>query len=84
MTDRSHPSPGFDHRPIGVELLVLHSTGGALVTALALLTDPGREASSHLVIAEDGEVLELVRCWDGDARRARHAGESRWQEGERV
>jgi N-acetyl-anhydromuramyl-L-alanine amidase AmpD len=76
-------SPNFDAEPIPVEFLVLHYTAGSLSRALSLLTDPAREVSAHLVVAESGEVFELVPCWDGAACRAWHAGRSSWLEGDR-
>ncbi len=75
-------SPNCDPRPIVVELLVLHATAADLATTLRLLADPEHGASAHLVVAEDGEAYELVPCLTEPARRAWHAGRSRWIEGE--
>jgi len=81
--DQTIHSPNFDDESIPVEFLVLHYTAGSLSRALEVLTDPARQVSSHLVIAEDGAVFELVPCWDGQACRAWHAGRSRWLDGAR-
>jgi len=81
--DQTVRSPNFDDEVIPVEFLVLHYTAGSLGRALSLLTDPVRKVSSHLVIAEDGAVFELVPCWHGTVYRAWHAGRSSWFDGER-
>lgn len=70
------PSPNFDDRALPVTMLVLHYTGmedGA--SAIARLTDPEAKVSSHYLVAEDGQVLALV----DEAKRAWHAGQSRWR-----
>lgn len=78
MTPRTdHPSPNFENRDIPVEFLVLHYTAGDLERALSIFEDPAWKVSCHLLIAEDGEVFELVPCWNGVAKRAAHAGLSR-------
>ena len=64
---------------IPVEFLVLHYTAVDLNETLAIFTDPDSGASAHLVIDTDGQVYELVRCLDGQALRAWHAGVSQWQ-----
>ena len=64
---------------IPVEFLVLHYTAVDLNETLAIFTDPDPGASAHLVIDTDGQVYELVRCLDGQALRAWHAGVSQWQ-----
>lgn len=74
-------SPNFNPVSIPVEFLVLHYTAGNLERALKILTDPERGVSSHFVIARDGEIFELVKCRQGTAFRAHHAGVSRWSDG---
>lgn len=69
-------SPNFTATPISVEFLVLHYTAGDLERALSIFTDPARRVSCHLLIAEDGEVFELVQCLSGPALQAAHAGVS--------
>ena len=78
MINQSIASPNFDPVSIQVEFVVLHYTACDLQRTLEILTDPAKEVSSHLVIAKDGEVFELVRCWTGTVYRAWHAGPSRW------
>jgi N-acetylmuramoyl-L-alanine amidase len=67
------PSPNFDaRRPTFV---ILHHTGSDRAEhALATLTDPDREVSSHYLIARDGTLYYLV----DELARAWHAGESYW------
>jgi N-acetylmuramoyl-L-alanine amidase len=57
------------------DILLLHYTG-MTNTAIALdrLCDPAAKVSSHYVVQEDGNVLQLVP----EARRAWHAGLSSW------
>ena len=42
--------------------------------------DTSRKVSSHIVIDENGEVYELVKCLEGSTQRAWHAGRSYWFE----
>lgn len=74
---RTIPSPNHDARVGGaVDILVLHYTGmesGA--AAQQRLCDAEAKVSSHYLIYEDGEIVQLA----GEARRARHAGVSSWQ-----
>lgn len=69
-------SPHFRPGSIPVEFLLLHYTAGDRERALSHFLGGPRAVSCHLLIAEDGEVLELVECWNGVAHRAAHAGES--------
>lgn len=75
-------SPNFTPRRISVEFLILHYTAEDLERSLDILTDPAREVSAHFVISEQGEVFELVPCWEGEAYRAWHAGRSVWRDRE--
>lgn len=71
------PSPNHGERPGGraPDLLVLHYTGMADEReALARLCDPEAEVSSHYLVLEGGEILQLVP----EARRAWHAGRGSW------
>ena len=77
-------SPNYDSRPVPVEFLVLHYTAGSLDRALSLFTDRSSEVSAHLVISEEGEIFELVECWEGVTYRAWHAGKSKWSTKERL
>jgi N-acetylmuramoyl-L-alanine amidase len=63
---------------IPVEFAVIHYTVEDLPNALRVLADPAGSVSTHLLIAPDGTIYELVSCWDGIAYRAQHAGKSRW------
>ncbi|MEM6624059.1 MAG: N-acetylmuramoyl-L-alanine amidase [Pseudomonadota bacterium] len=77
FTPIDHPSPNHGERR-GVarpDMVVLHYTGMQTAeAALARLCDPGPEVSAHYLIAEDGRLWQLV----DEARRAWHAGVSRW------
>lgn len=56
-------------------MLVLHYTGMAHVEgALARLTDPRSEVSSHYLVDREGGIFALV----DEGRRAWHAGQSSW------
>lgn len=69
------PLPYFDERPNGakVRALVLHCSAHPAKEMIAVLRE--RELSSHYIIDENGEVLQLV----SEKQRAWHAGESRWR-----
>ena len=77
---RKLPSPNCNRDVIPVEFLVLHYTAVDLQTTLDIFLDTQCQVSAHLVIGEDGSVIEMVNCLDGKAHRAWHAGESRWEE----
>lgn len=73
------PSPNFDARGRGVDMIVLHYTGmrtGA--EALARMRDSDAKVSAHYMVEEDGDVFRLVAEDD----RAWHAGVASWK-GER-
>jgi N-acetylmuramoyl-L-alanine amidase len=62
-----HPSPNFwpGRDGWGVDGIVLHGTaGGDGPGVAALLSTPSTEASTHLVIGQDGAVHQLVRLRD--------------------
>ncbi|MBC6416844.1 MAG: N-acetylmuramoyl-L-alanine amidase [Rhodospirillales bacterium] len=70
------PSPNHnDRRGRPIDLIVLHYTGmPSAEDALAHLTDPAAEVSTHYLIEEDGRLWRLVP----DRRRAWHAGCAYW------
>lgn len=70
-------SPNYDKRPdgIAIDFIILHYTEMLLDEALAKLCNPTSKLSSHYLIKEDGEVLQLV----SDKMRAWHAGKSCWR-----
>jgi len=68
-----HPSP--NHGPRKANYVILHHTSSDTVErALATLSNPRTEVSSHYLIGRDGRVLQLV----DENQRAWHAGESYW------
>jgi N-acetylmuramoyl-L-alanine amidase len=67
------PSPNFGLRK--ANFVILHHTSSAtLERALAALTSPVSDVSSHYLIGRDGRMLQLV----DENQRAWHAGESYW------
>jgi N-acetylmuramoyl-L-alanine amidase len=69
-------SPNHGKRRAGVDMLVLHYTGMPNAEgAIARLTDPRSQVSSHYLIHNEGEIFALVR----EDRRAWHAGQSSWR-----
>jgi N-acetylmuramoyl-L-alanine amidase len=67
------PSPSFGARK--ANYVVLHHTSSdTLERALATLTSPVSDVSSHYLIGRDGRMLQLV----DENQRAWHAGESYW------
>lgn len=76
MDMQDAPSPNFDERRHGVDMLVLHYTGmenGAL--ALERLRNPEAKVSSHYLVFENGEIVRMVP----ESLRAWHAGAGSWQ-----
>lgn len=74
----SRPSPNFTVRRDGLrpELVVLHYTAmHSAAAALERLCDPQAEVSAHYLIAETGEVWQLV----DEEMRAWHAGAGTWR-----
>jgi N-acetylmuramoyl-L-alanine amidase len=71
------PSPNHDARADGpIDILLLHYTGVAsTAAAVARLCEPAAKVSSHYLVDEAGEVLQLVP----EPRRAWHAGVSSWE-----
>ncbi len=70
------PSPNHDERMLPTDILLLHCTGmTSTAAAIGRLCDPASKVSSHYVVDEYGEVLQLVP----EARRAWHAGQSSWE-----
>jgi len=70
------PSPNFNDRLLPIGILVLHYTGmtsGA--EAIDWLANPQSGVSAHYVVAEDGQVLQMV----DESKRAWHAGRSWWR-----
>jgi N-acetylmuramoyl-L-alanine amidase len=71
------PSPNHDERKHPVSQIVLHYTGmQSGDEALARLRDPAAKVSSHYMVRESGEIVQLVE----EGRRAWHAGAGRWRE----
>ena len=76
MTIIDTPSPNFDERLLPVSIVVLHYTGMQTAqAAIDRLRDPAAKVSAHYLIAEDGQVLQLV----SEDKRAWHAGKARWR-----
>ena len=77
LASRVLASPNHGERTGGAspDCLILHYTGMPSGTgALAWLRDPRSQVSCHYFVEEDGTILQLV----AEARRAWHAGQSRW------
>jgi N-acetylmuramoyl-L-alanine amidase len=70
------PSPNFDDRRTGVDMLVLHYTGmKSGQDALDRMCDADAAVSAHYMVWENGDVVCLV----DEEKRAWHAGVSSWQ-----
>ncbi len=77
LVDRVVPSPNCEARRDGprADILLLHYTGmQSSQAALERLCDPIAKVSSHYMVFEDGEVVQMVP----EALRAHHAGVSFW------
>lgn len=76
MHIHSHPSPNYDDRQAGIDMLVLHYTGmKSAAEALQRMCDPEAGVSAHYMVDEDGAVYQLVP----EEKRAWHAGKSSWR-----
>lgn len=70
------PSPNFGERTLPVTMLVLHYTGmQSGPAAIDWLANPASGVSAHYVVAEDGQIVHMVR----EEQRAHHAGKSHWR-----
>jgi N-acetylmuramoyl-L-alanine amidase len=67
------PSPNVEARRANYVILH-HTSNDTLEYALAVLTSPVSQVSSHYLVGRDGKVLQLV----DENLRAWHAGESWW------
>ncbi len=71
-------SPNFNDRPekATIDILVMHYTGMKTADeALKRMCDPRAEVSSHYMVYEDGDIVNLV----DEQKRAWHAGISCWR-----
>lgn len=75
---QKHLPYNYDAQPVPVEFLIIHYSATSLDGLLRIFLDEQAKVSSHFVISENGDVMELVPCLDGVAYRAWHAGYSRW------
>lgn len=70
------PSPNFDARGRGIDMVILHYTGMRTgKEALDRLRDRRAKVSAHYFVEENGDVYRLV----DEANRAWHAGVSAWK-----
>src|SRR5665213_22984 len=68
-------SPNHGPRRASIDMLVLHYTAMAdAASAVARLTDPRSQVSSHYLVDKAGAIFALVP----EERRAWHAGASSW------
>ncbi len=77
-TARVRPSPNFGERKDGkaIDAIILHYTG--MISGVAAedwLCNPEAEVSSHYLVYEDGNIVQMVAEKD----RAWHAGKSYWK-----
>ena len=76
MFDRPSPNCGPRRDGLRPSLIVLHYTAmQSAQAALARLCDPAAEVSAHYLIANDGQVTQMVP----EDQRAWHAGAGEWQ-----
>ena len=77
LVSKKYHSPNFQKKIINVEFVVFHYTAQSLKESLKIFLSPGQSSvSCHLLIDEEGEVYELVDCWNGSCKKAFHAGRS--------
>ncbi|MBT4990006.1 MAG: N-acetylmuramoyl-L-alanine amidase [Rickettsiales bacterium] len=73
-------SPNFSIRNQAINSIVLHYTQVNLNETLKIFLDSKSELSSHYIVTEEGEVIQMVK--DGDV--AWHAGLSSWRGKEQL
>lgn len=72
---RFEESPNKGPGQVDPRFLLIHYTAGrSLKASVRTLTSPKRKASAHLVVGQDGTVVQLVEF----ERKAWHAGKSSW------
>ena len=81
---KQYQSPHFLEKSIPVEFLVLHYTAQSLEGSLDIFLSEKSKVSAHLLIGQEGEVHELVKCWEKPCYKAFHAGRSHWMEEEKL
>ena len=64
---------------IPVEFVILHYTAQSLKGSLNIFLN-SKQVSCHLLIDTDGQVYEMIPCWDGVCKKAFHAGKSFFKE----
>ncbi|MBR1948761.1 MAG: N-acetylmuramoyl-L-alanine amidase [Alphaproteobacteria bacterium] len=65
--------PYYGERKSKIDMIVLHAVAFDIKEAIDSFSE--NEVSSHYIVAENGEIWQLV----GEKRRARHAGVSYWR-----
>ncbi len=70
--------PYCEERQSKTDMIVLHAVAYDVTAAIKSFCD--NKVSSHYIVAEDGEIWQLV----GEKKRARHAGVSYWREIEDI
>lgn len=74
---KDYRSPHFENQFIPVEFIVLHYTAQSFKKSLEIFLDSrSRSVSCHLLVDEKGKIYELVSCWEGNCKKAFHAGKS--------
>lgn len=73
-------SPNYIEASIQVEFAVIHYTAGDFERSVDIFTNSESKVSCHLLIAENGNVYEVVKCWEGISYKAKHCGISEWKE----
>lgn len=74
---KEYRSPNFQEKIIPVEFVVLHYTAQSFKESLRIFLDAGPQpVSCHLLIDKKGGVYELINCWNGNCKKAFHAGKS--------
>ena len=82
LFSKDYRSPHFEDKFISVEFVVLHYTAQSLKESLNIFLGSRRSISCHLLIDRDGSVYELVDCRRGGVKKAFHAGQSCWTDGD--
>lgn len=67
-----------DQLLVDVQFVVLHYTGLSLQQSLDWFYHPKTQVSAHFLVNTDGQIFELVPCFNQPAKMAYHAGNSHW------
>lgn len=77
-------STNYDNESIDVQYLIIHYTAGSWKRVKSIFEGNQPDVSAHFVIDTNGDIDEVVPCFDGMTYKARHAGKSKDSNGNEI